>query len=71
MAALSLARKNLNVLETALNNLADVPKAEYVKYISGIASEEARQAELALLLGKPIESERILLQVSHLLVIHS
>ena len=68
LAALSLSRKNLNVFETTLNNLADVPKAEYVKYVSQISSEEAKQAELALLLGKPAESERILLQVGNMYI---
>lgn len=37
---------------------------EYIQYIKSIASEEGRQAELALFRRQPNDAERILLQAS-------
>jgi intraflagellar transport protein 80 len=68
LAALSLAKKQLDCAEVCLSELDEVPKVEYIQHIKNIPSEEGRQAEMALLRRLPDEAERILLQASPPLV---
>lgn len=65
LASLSLSKKNLSVAIQCYNELEDVPKVEQLNYIKSLQCEEVRQAELLLIMKKPIfESEKILLQAS-------
>jgi len=64
LASMALAKKQLDSAETALAELNEVAKVEYIQYIKAIPSEEGKQAELALYRRQPDEAERILLQAS-------
>lgn len=68
LAALSLAKKQLDTLEMCLAMLDEVAKLQYIQYIKSVPSEEGRQAELALYRRQPNEAERILLQATPPLV---
>mmetsp|Transcript_19257 Transcript_19257/g.42924 ORF Transcript_19257/g.42924 Transcript_19257/m.42924 type:complete len:770 (+) Transcript_19257:82-2391(+) len=68
LASMALAKKQLDCAETALAEVDEVAKVEYIQYIKSIPSEEGRQAELALFRRHPDEAERILLQASPPLV---
>jgi len=68
LAAMALAKKQLETVEMCLAQLNEVAKVEYIQYIKDIPSEEGRQAELALYRRQPNEAERILLQATPPLV---
>ena len=64
MAGMALAKRQLDMAESALAELNEVAKVEYIQQIKQIPSEEGKNAELALFRRQPDEAERILLQAS-------
>lgn len=64
LAGMALAKRQLDMAESALAELNEVAKVEYIQQIKQIPSEEGKNAELALFRRQPDEAERILLQAS-------
>jgi intraflagellar transport protein 80 len=64
LASMAIAKKHLDAAETALCEVNEVAKVEYIQYIKSIPSEEGRTAEMSLFKRQPDEAERILLQAS-------
>ncbi|KAJ8598728.1 hypothetical protein CTAYLR_010223 [Chrysophaeum taylorii] len=64
MAAMAINDRNLDVAEISFAALKLIDKLEYVLYIKGLPSEEATNAEIALLKRRPEDAERILLQAT-------
>jgi len=68
LAAMAIAKKQLDPAEIALSELNEVAKVEFIQHIKAIPSDEGRAAEMALFRRQPDEAERILLQTSPPLV---
>eukprot|EP01038_Epipyxis_sp_PR26KG_P012029 gene12029-16102_t len=64
LAAIALAKKQLDTVEISLAELNEVAKVEYIQYIKNIPSEEGRQAEIVLYRRQTDDAEKILLQAS-------
>eukprot|EP00753_Platysulcus_tardus_P016304 PLAT5593.1.p1 GENE.PLAT5593.1~~PLAT5593.1.p1 ORF type:complete len:772 (-),score=389.49 PLAT5593.1:1637-3952(-) len=68
LAGMGLLGRHLDTVEVALAEIKEVEKLNYVLYIQDIPSEEGRNAELALMMRRPDDAEKILLQASPPLV---
>lgn len=62
LAAMAMDAKELSTAEVAYAALDEVDKVHYILHLKDLASEEARQAEIALFKRRPEEAESILLQ---------
>lgn len=64
LAALAIARRQLDPAEAALSELGEVAKVEYMQSVRAIPSEEGRAAALLVFRRAVDEAERMLLQAS-------
>ncbi|KAL2611690.1 hypothetical protein R1flu_023382 [Riccia fluitans] len=62
LAAMAVDSKELNTAEVAYAALNEVDKVHFMLHVKELASEDGRQAELALFKRRPDEAETILLQ---------
>ncbi|KAL3846590.1 hypothetical protein ACJMK2_017565 [Sinanodonta woodiana] len=61
LAAMSAYAKELNTAEIAYAAILEVDKVQFINNIKDIPVKEARNAEMALLCGNPLDAEAILL----------
>lgn len=64
LTAQAMAKKQLEVAESAYAELLDAPKVTFLQYVQSLQTEEAKQAQLALFRRSPEEAEKILIQAN-------